>query len=176
MSRRKLLCFALSLSLLAITIAGCKPAPPTPAKVIERRLAWNLKTTVEAYEAVGVKSPEWDEPARRALTEFAHQRAQAVSADEPWGMIISTNVAAALDAGCTDPMVTYLYIRFAMPKTNSRVEFARRYQSTALAMNASAYPPARKFYADARRAGSILLYLRHQHDRAGCRGRILSSC
>lgn len=55
-----------------------------------------------------------------------------------------------MDAGCTDPMVTYLYNRFALPQTNSKVEFAKRYYATAQAMNTSAYPPVRKFYATAR--------------------------
>ena len=140
-----------TLWLFVILGTACsKRSHATPEQVRDQSLAWNLKTTVEAYDAVGVKSDQWDEPARRALTEFAHSRAKAVSSNEPSGGIISTNVAAAADAGCTDPMVTYLYIRFAMPQSNSKEEFAKRFYATAKAMNGSSYPPIRKFYATAR--------------------------
>lgn len=112
-------------------------------------LEWNLKTTVEAYNKAGNKSIIWDDSARRCLTAFAHSRAQD-STNEPWNEVVSTNAAAAMDAGCTDPMINYLYIRFAMPQTNSKVEFARRLYDTANTLNASAYPVVRKFYATMR--------------------------
>lgn len=140
---------ALSLFVLLATACNKRNQAP-PEQVRDQALAWNLKTTVEAYDAVGIKSPQWDEPAKKALTEFAHSRAKVVGPDEPWGEIISNNVAAAVDAGCTDPMVTYLYIRFAMPQSNSKEEFAKRFYATANAMNGSSYPPVRKFYATAR--------------------------
>jgi hypothetical protein len=113
-------------------------------------LAWNLKTTVGAYDKVGVKSAQWDEPARKCLTAFAHSRSAEPGSSEPWPKIISTNAAAAVDAGCTDPMVNYLFIRFAMPSITTKEDLFKSYYATAQAMNGSSYPAVRKYYATAR--------------------------
>jgi hypothetical protein len=123
--------------------------PASPEKAASQMLAWNLKTTVDAYNKIGTKNTVWDDSARRCLTAFSHSRARDLT-NEPWNQVVSTNAAAAVDAGCTDPLITYLYIRFAFPQTNSKVEFARRYYETAKTMNASAYPVVRKFYATVR--------------------------
>jgi hypothetical protein len=140
-----------ALLLLVVFETGChRSASTSQEKVAKQRLAWNLQTTVEAYNKIGVKNAQWDESARKCLAEFARTRSAIVSSNEPAGKIISTNAANAVDAGCTDPMVTYLYIRFALPQTNSKVEFANRLYATAQAMNGSSYPPVRKFYASAR--------------------------
>ena len=79
---------ALSLFLLG---TACKSAP-TPKEVAAQTLAWNLKTTVEAYDKVGVKSAQWDESARNCLSGFAHWRTKEPGSDEPWSKIISTKV------------------------------------------------------------------------------------
>src|SRR4051812_5273087 len=90
--------------LLIVFETGCKPSASTSQqKVTHQRLAWNLQTTVEAYDKIGVKSVQWDEPARKCLTEFARIRSAVVSTNEPGAQIIATNAAAAVDAGCTDP-------------------------------------------------------------------------
>lgn len=112
-------------------------------------LAWNLKTTVEAYNKVGTKNAVWNDSARKCLIAFSHSRA-GDSPNESWNVVVSTNVAAAVEAGCNDPMITYLYIRFALPQTNSKVEFATRLYETANAINASSYPVVRKLYATMR--------------------------
>jgi hypothetical protein len=143
-------CFAL-LPLILVQ-AGCgrgASTPASPEKAATQMLAWNLKTTVDAYNKVGTNSLVWDDAARRCLAAFAHMRAGDIT-NEPLGEIVSTNAAAAVDIGCPDPLITYLYIRFAMPQTNSRVEFAKRLYETSTAMNASAYPEVRKLYATMR--------------------------
>jgi hypothetical protein len=118
-------------------------------KVTDQRLKWNLQTTVEAYDQIGVKDSKWDDAARKCLTAFAHSRAEK-AADDSSLEIISTNAAAAVAAGCKDPMVNYLFIKFAMPQTNSKEAFANRFAVMARDMNASGYPAVRKFYANAR--------------------------
>jgi len=112
-------------------------------------LEWNLKTTVEAYNKVGTMNILWDESARKCLTAFAHLRAND-DTNEPWEEMVSNNAVAAINAGCTDPLVNYLYIRTAMPQTSSKEDFNKRFHETADAMNASSYPTVRKFYATAR--------------------------
>jgi hypothetical protein len=141
--------FITALSLFLIFGAGCKKSS-TRSNTQSAKLKWNLKTTVEAYEKIGVRNAQWDEPARKCLTEFARLRGGDVSTNEAAREIVSSNSEAAVNAGCTDPLVTYLYIRFAFPHTNSKVEFAKRYYAAAQAMNSSSYPPVRKFYASAR--------------------------
>jgi len=138
--------------LLSVALeTGCKRSSSTsPEKVANQRLAWNLQTTVEAYDKIGVKNAHWDESARKCLAEFARTRCAIIPSDEPAAEIISTNVAAAVDAGCTDPMVNYLFIKFAMPQTSGKEAFAKRFYAVFQQMNASAYPPIRKFYATAR--------------------------
>ena len=90
---------------ILLTATGCKKAAapkaiqPTlsPEQAKEQRLTWNLKTLVEAYEKAGHTSPKWDEPAKRALTEFARTRSKSTESNEAWGLIISTNCIAAVD-------------------------------------------------------------------------------
>jgi len=144
------LAFYPALILLAASETGCKRnAPASPQNVAGQLLSWNLNTTVDAYEKVGVRNPQWDDSARKCLTAFAHLRANDLP-DEAWVDVVTTNAATAVNAGCTDPLVTYLYIRFAMPRSNNKEEFAKRFYSAAHDLNGSAYPPVRKFYATGR--------------------------
>jgi len=116
-------------------------------EITQQRLAWNLKTLVEPYEHAGYTNPKWDEAAKLALTEFARSRAKVMDTNESWSEIISTNAAAAIRSGCNDPMINYLFIKFAMDQTNSKEAFVEAFGAMAEAMNSSSYPPIRKFYA-----------------------------
>ena len=139
---------------LALLAAGCHKAPSAAqvAKAQESRRAWNLKTSVDAYESIGSRDPKWDVAATNALIEIERWRslpatdasvADAVS-------VVRDNCQAAIQAGCDDPLVTYFYIRYGMDQTNTRIAFADAFVRMATAMNASQYPPVRKFFAAAR--------------------------
>jgi Domain of unknown function (DUF4034) len=141
---------ALSLALLGGTACHKGGGSLSPEKAKKQRLAWNLKTTVEAYNRAGFANSHWDGPARQALTEFARGRADEVGSNEPWSEIISTNAAAAVEAGCNDPMVNYLFIKFSMSQTNSREAFLNAFCKMARDMNGSSYSAMRKAYASAR--------------------------
>ena len=153
----------LAMVFLLLTATGCKKTAvpalnhPTlsPEQAKEQRLTWNLKTLVEAYQKAGHTSPKWDEPAKRALTEFARSRSQCTESNEAWGWIIATNCESAVQAGCDDPMVKYLFIRFALDQTNSKEVFLKAFCQTAKDMQKSTYPPVRKFYAAARALDQI---------------------
>ena len=144
--------------LFAATACKKTTAPPSnaasqtspafsPEELKQQRLAWNLKTLVEPYEHAGFANPQWDASAKLALTEFAHVRANVLETNEPWCLIIATNAAAAVQAGCKDPMVTYLYIKCAMDQTNSKEAFAEAFIAVAKEIQKSSYPDMRKFYA-----------------------------
>lgn len=143
---RFLFCIAVCLALAACNKANSsKKISPEAAK--QSRLDWNLKTTVGAYEEVGNTSPAWDEAATNALAEFAKSRSQSFAADEDWMTIIRTNCIAAVQSGCDDPMIRYLYVRSCMSQTNSPQDFAEALCGVALDMQKSSYPDIRKFYA-----------------------------
>ncbi|HUA64421.1 MAG TPA: hypothetical protein VME24_01140 [Alphaproteobacteria bacterium] len=159
---------------LALTVASCKKAAApgsatesqtgpaaSPAETNQDEFAWNLKTLVESYKQAGRANPKWDAPAILALTEFARARSGPVT-NEPWGQIISTNIAAAVQAGCDDPLVRYLFVKFTLDQTNSRETFADQFCDVALDMQNSSYPPILKFYA-AQRAVDQLFYTYGYH-------------
>jgi hypothetical protein len=135
---------------LCIATACNKSRAHFAKELKQQRLAWNMKTLVDAYHQAGFTDPRWDAFAEAALTEFAQARADVTPTNEPWADIISTNVAAAVEAGCTDPMVNYLYIKFAMDQSNTKEAFADAFIKVAKALNTSSYPAIRKFYAAAR--------------------------
>jgi tetratricopeptide (TPR) repeat protein len=143
-----LICFALC-GAVCLVLASCgKKISPQEAKQL--RLDWNLKTLVDVYQKSGNTDPKWDEPAKNALTEFARSRSNALDPDEDSAQIIRTNCTAAIKAGCDDPLVNYLFIKYAMSQTNSAKGFTDAMCKTADAMQQSSYPPIRKFYASLR--------------------------
>ncbi len=155
-------------AVLLFAMVACKKATPSastssqdaklavsPAESNQQRLEWNLKTLVKPYKQAGHTSFRWNAPATRALTEFARARAKAFAPDEPWPEIISNNAAAAIRAGCNDPMVDYLYVRFAMSPTNNAKSFLEAYCRVASNIQATPYPPLRKFYAALRAVDQV---------------------
>ncbi|HEY2081235.1 MAG TPA: hypothetical protein VGI88_00515 [Verrucomicrobiae bacterium] len=145
--------FVLSMALLLLAALGTacnKSSSVVSEKTKKQRLAWNLKTTVEAYNHAGFSNFAWDNQARRCLTGFAQILSQETNAGESVVDVISTNAATAVNAGCTDPLVNYLYIKFSMPQSSSKEAFETAFCKTARDLNSSSYPPIRKFYAAAR--------------------------
>jgi hypothetical protein len=117
----------------------------SPQETNQSRLDWNLKMIVGAYQQFGNTNAAWDEPAIRALTEFARHDSDVIQPGEPWEDIISTNCNAAIKAGCNDTMMRYLSILFCMSQsTNSPKDFAVALHNVAFDMQKSLYPNMRK--------------------------------
>jgi hypothetical protein len=135
---------------MAVGGACKKNASVSPAKAAEQLLAWNLKTTVGAYDTAGFTNVAWDYSARQCLNEFARVRGGALSPDEPWAGIIASNAITAVEGGCKDPMIDYLFIKFAMSQEHTKEEFSARMYKNSKNMYDSAYPVARKCYAQLR--------------------------
>ena len=136
-------------SLLVLVATGCHKASPAASspEAKEQSLAWNMKTTTTAYTNAGFTNMKWDEPARECLAEYARARANLsnpyyVADDE----VISANAAAAVKAGCNDPLVNYLYLRY-FPPGGSKEAIAEDFSKVAQELDGSSYPPARKMYA-----------------------------
>lgn len=136
--------------LICLALSACHKPPPFSPAAKTARLNWNLETTVGVYKKNGNSNPKWDFSAGRALTEFAQIRAGVVDTNETWSDVISADATAAVQAGCDDPMVNYLYIRYGMDQSSSKEAFTTAYLKMASDMNSSSYPPIRKFYASIR--------------------------
>jgi hypothetical protein len=140
---------AVSLTLLAsaAAIGADKPIPQDTARMEARyreRLEWNRQTLERAYDKVGRKDPRWDESARHALDlaarMFAQQKDPVITIDD-----IHPSAKKALDAGCDDPLILYLYARTSAGLINpTPAEYAQRLNAVADAMAASGYSPLRR--------------------------------
>lgn len=130
--------------------AADKPLPQDKARIaalLKENLDWNRQTLGAAYERVGKKDPRWDAAARKALELAAQSFSQQT---EPWVDRSQIYKAArkAVDAGCDDPMILYLYGRESVGADYpGPAEFARRMHAAADAMRSSQYPPVRRAVA-----------------------------
>jgi hypothetical protein len=129
------------------TTAIAGEIPQDPEKSAQRfrdSLTWNRRTLVEAYDKVGKKDPRWDKPAREAMeaaARFFSGQCDPVTEVEA----IYVPAKKAIDAGCNDPLVLYLYARSSYkPNYPGPEEQEKRYTAAAKAMESSAYSPLRR--------------------------------
>jgi hypothetical protein len=124
-----------------------KPIPQDTARMEKRSrefLEWNRRTLQGAYDKVGKKDPRWDKPAREAMDlaarMFSLQVDPVISNDE-----INKAAKVAIDAGCDDPLVVYLYNRNSFgPNYPGEHEATRRMKAAAKALAGSRYPVFRR--------------------------------
>ena len=141
---RRFMAMGLLVLTTGLAVGADRPIPQDAQRMGLRsreRLAWNRRTVGEAYDRVGKKDPRWDEPAREALDVAARMFAQQ---GDPPVMLADVQKPAkrAVEAGCDDPMILYLYARSsggAKPE-----EYRERIERAADAMTASGYPPIRR--------------------------------
>lgn len=145
-------------AILLASLACNRPTAPQYDSLAAKQsgLAWNTHTLVDAYKQAGHTDAKWDDAAKTALTEFARTRARVVEPDEDANSMISVNCGAAVDAGCDDPMVRYLFARFHPDPTESKQTVAESYCRTAAALESSSYPKIRKYYAWLRAAQQVI--------------------
>ncbi|MHB1559402.1 MAG: hypothetical protein ACYC61_18285 [Isosphaeraceae bacterium] len=144
---RAALGIVLFLAALVSAVAADKPLPQDKARIaalLKENLDWNRQTLGAAYERVGKKDPRWDAAARKALELAALHFSQ-----NPDPLILANDVydaaRKAVDAGCDDPMILYVYARLS---TGSRFpgqdESVRRMQRAGRALDSSRYPAIRR--------------------------------
>ena len=114
------------------------------AKMRAERLSEN-KLGLEMYDKVGTKNAKWDDDVRKGLSAFAIFLAQSqnISAKE----LGFKHLEKAIKAGCTDPLVRYMYIRNApkgIPEFSTLKEIAEYFEKVAQDMEASQYSPEMK--------------------------------
>lgn len=126
--------------------AAEKPIPQDIAKMEKHRrdwLEWNRRTTVGAYDKVGKKNPKWDKPAREALEYAARMFCAYIYPAGAYDELRKLT-KVAVDAGCDDPMVVYLYNR---SPGGLRYPASRAMSASAKALGASRYPAFRRALA-----------------------------
>jgi hypothetical protein len=142
-----------------LVLAGCDPSPASikqaNKEARETHLKWSLKTLVDVYPVANHTDPKWDESAKAALTEFA-QQVSGADTNEEVTSLISNNCVAAVDEGCDDPMIRYLYTRFGMDQSQSKETFAAAFCKVASDLELSPYPSIRKYYAWCRAGNQVI--------------------
>jgi hypothetical protein len=126
------------------------PIPQDAAAIAKRRhdwLAWNQRTLGDAYDRVGKQDPRWDEAARKTFSLAARMFSREVDPEITFSDVF-TAARAAVDAGCDDAMLLYLYGRSSVgPDDPGNEEAIRRARAAARALESSRYPALRRAVA-----------------------------
>jgi hypothetical protein len=129
------------------------PIQPTQGRVEsnEQLLEWNLRSLVGDYDRLAPKDPRWDEHARLALSAFASTRVSSTNSGPGSAAAGSNHVSLAVQAGCRDPLVRYLHLRWVEPSASNnlpqRAELALQIANEIAQTN---YSDVRKFYSGLR--------------------------
>jgi hypothetical protein len=144
---RHTLVFGLTLFVFAVAAGADTPIPQDTARMEKRRrerLEWNRRTFQGAYDKVGKKDPRWDEPARKAMDQAARMFSKEVDPEITYSDLHQP-ARAAIDAGCDDPLLVFLYNRSLVgPNYPGDEEATRRMKAMAKALAASRYPAFRR--------------------------------
>lgn len=146
--------------------AGVTPTvlrPEDEQARIDAALDLNRRTLLEPYEALSAHDPRWDHQARAAVEAAVTVFSQA---EVPYPGTGPTFLAAtaAVEAGCDDPLILYLYASTgAGANAPGRDESIRRLVRAAEALRDSNYPALRRVIALAL-AGNALAGRGHDGD------------
>jgi Domain of unknown function (DUF4034) len=139
--------------LAALGLCSCSPKQPkekTESQKLDAqnaRTRWRMATTVEEYERVGMKDPRWDADAKAALERFAIMDVTGSAETEQDLQKIGEFAGAAVEKGCKDPLVEYLYIKNGYDwRQHSNAENIKRYTAIGDAIAGSGYSEIRKFH------------------------------
>ncbi len=165
MFRRMTRSFAVPLPLVLVLGGFClvscsrSPSPSRAPSLVPgspARLKWNLDTLVGDYDRAGKKNPQWDEAARRALTLFAEVRNTSSQVSPTKITELGAAVQSAVNAGCDDPLIRYLQLRFN-PATFEATPagMAAQYAAVAQELRARQYSAIRCLYGALRAAQAL---------------------
>lgn len=136
--------------------ATAKPVESGSVRGIDR-LRWNMETLVGAYLNTGERDERWNEPATNLLARFALIRSSKEDIDDTQLILLRADAREAVGNGCKDPLVLYLYARYAAPELPGATEesIADAFRKAAEAMKDTRYPPIRHFYIYLRAAENL---------------------
>ncbi len=96
---------------------------------------WSRETYLESYESQGRRDPKWDEIVRPALSNYARLRVT----DEALTIEHRRDFQRAVDAGCDDPLVVYLYTRIMYDPEQATRKTAVKFTLAARQLDDSPY-------------------------------------
>jgi tetratricopeptide (TPR) repeat protein len=110
------------------------------------RLAWIKRTLADPYDTVGKKDPRWDEIVHElmkvAVSYFDRMDDGPVQDD------VFRLAKRAIDSGCNDPIVLYIYARASSGRLfPGLAEADARFEAAAKALESSKYPAFRRAVA-----------------------------
>ena len=153
-------------SLSAACGADDWPIPQNPAKTRQARLSrlmWTDRTLAGAYEKVGKKDPRWDRLVRDLMKTAVPLF--VLPDDVETHDDVFHPAKRAIDAGCDDPIVLYIYTRTSTGRNFPGVnEYERRLRAASTALESSKYPAFR-------RAAGLIRLGRHLLNRGNPSGR-----
>jgi hypothetical protein len=116
-------------------------------------IEWAKERYVGGYQQAGTKSPAWDSSVMDALEEYAHLRITGKARDPGESDYLETRLRKAINAGCSDPFVRYLYLRRVSHSSGPITpQVAAEYAQLTAQMDASGYGTLLKFYVNLRAA------------------------
>ena len=109
---------------------------------------WSRETYVNAYEKHGRKDPKWDEIVRPALSNYARIRFTR----EQVPLELPRELKRAVDTGCDDPLVGYLYHRLRFDPAHADRKLAMKFTLAATQLDHSAYAGLNQCFSHLRAA------------------------
>jgi hypothetical protein len=143
---------ALSIALTSICSELAPAQTTAPVTASQARIQWMLNNTVRAYDAIGMRDPKWDDPARRTLEAAATIWTCSPRRNGDEDFIVMDCSDAAIKAGCRDPLVIYARARSIRLYGSSPAEIATLQQGMADAFRASKYSAITKCFGYLRAA------------------------
>lgn len=147
---RPLLLAVLCLAALAPVAAGDEAIPYDAKKakaITDRDRAWVETTTRTAYRTVGRRDPKWDTDVEAAFRANLDRLYAPVWARPVADAKFRTALQFAGEAGCDDPLVGYLRLRYPSRPADAEDVDERHepdFLTAARALGASKYPPTWK--------------------------------
>jgi hypothetical protein len=124
---------------------------------------WNRTMLNGSYEDMGNRDPKWDKDAEDALTYYGESRTASDEEMETLSGLIGDSADSAVEAGCNDPMIRYLYVRYSSGiQANPFKDRQDLYQNAANDLEGSSYSAIWKFHANVDAAD--ILWWNRDHD------------
>jgi len=151
--RASLLAVALCLAVTACDRRAGADKKQAAVKAKQSRLEWHRNSLVEAYRTNGFTGAAWDIPAEEALELLAETRAGENPQTAETRAALEQALKNAVSAGCDDPLIGYLHVRYIISATTSDpLVYARAMGSAAEKLHASDYNSLLKFFGFLRAA------------------------
>lgn len=126
-------------------------AAEVPSK--SARQSWYESLYIESYKNCGLRDQKWDADVTAALVEYVRLTLEKYEGNARFTKSLSPYLGRALDAGCKDPLVQYLHLRFIVePTATSTLAMCQSYENASRAIDATEYPPWIKCFAAMRAA------------------------